>query len=857
MDEEAALRVEDLLARSEWIRSLAASLARDPDAGEDLAQSTIAIALEKQPGAGVPPRRWLAAVMRNVLRQDLRSARRRERRERRAARSEIVASDVELLERLEIQRKVVDAVRALDEPYRSSILRRYFEGLTPTEIAQQTNVPLRTVHSRLNRGLLLLRQKLDGEFGDRNAWLGLLLPLVRGGSGGLGAGGGILMSVKVLSGVCAAIVLTLVVWNLAGRNAHSSSPELHPTTSESLAVSLDPANAPSARPPDSRESITATSPPIALGDTKTIASAAEIHEGRVLDVGGRPVAGVGIYTGGLGEAIEEGVRPRSTLSVGGSKGGGMLTFSGETPTPSRTRRRNLESSTPIAVSDAEGRFTIGHQQRGTLIHARGDGLVPALAFCVDETEPRAGEMILLVAEPSVVAGVVVGDRGQPIAGAELFVRVPESARDIPGVILDGAEILETYGHSGVGGVFQIPLAPKIEGRTLFARRGKFGQSRDVQQELSADSETGLVIDLSTETKIAVPVRGVVLDERGQPVPDARVGFDLPSASTDASGRFLVDAKGIQAGTEIVAAAPLFVPARVPFDPGKTEYEIRFGPRSKVLAGLIVDAGGNPMRHANVRITDPTITGRSTLEDVATNGLSGPGTQCDTEADGHFTLGGLLDRSYELEVADPETLRSVRAGPFEAGRQDVEIRFTPDTRTGRVAGRVVDRSGAPVPRAPVSLSREFATNRGTITRNLHESTDDTGVFEFKDVPLDVSKIRFGIERELLVDHALLPGEDLEHLVLVASRRAHFRIDRSESSVEADSFQLLDASGNRMPILKAEGRVSQSGMKWPITGSLTGILSSAEAAETLVLERNSVEVARIPIRIIPGKLTILRP
>src|SRR5260221_10488495 len=91
-EEEGVLSVEHLLERSDWIRALALNLARDPDRAEDLAQSTIALALEKHPAAGVPPRRWLATVMRNLLRQDLRAARRRVRRGGTASRPETVPS---------------------------------------------------------------------------------------------------------------------------------------------------------------------------------------------------------------------------------------------------------------------------------------------------------------------------------------------------------------------------------------------------------------------------------------------------------------------------------------------------------------------------------------------------------------------------------------------------------------------------------------------------------------------------------------------------------------------------------------------------------------------------------------------
>jgi predicted RNA polymerase sigma factor len=122
MDEQAALHVEDLLEKAEWIRSLARSLARDPDRADDLAQSTIALALERRPAEGVPRHRWFAAVMRKFPRQDLRWRRRETRARARRARRRFR------------RRASLGGSRcsggssrrcALEEPFRSTVLLRY------------------------------------------------------------------------------------------------------------------------------------------------------------------------------------------------------------------------------------------------------------------------------------------------------------------------------------------------------------------------------------------------------------------------------------------------------------------------------------------------------------------------------------------------------------------------------------------------------------------------------------------------------------------------------------------------------------------------------------------------------------
>jgi len=52
------------------------------------------------------------------------------------------------------------AVRGLDEPYRETVLLRFFADLPLTEIAAETGRPLGTVKTHLHRGLTRLRLTL-------------------------------------------------------------------------------------------------------------------------------------------------------------------------------------------------------------------------------------------------------------------------------------------------------------------------------------------------------------------------------------------------------------------------------------------------------------------------------------------------------------------------------------------------------------------------------------------------------------------------------------------------------------------------------------------------------------------------
>ncbi len=162
-----------------WVQRLALSLARDRDAADDLAQDVARVWLEKRPAHSDGPRGWLANVARKLALDRARSEISRKAREQSAARPE--GESYEVVERGARQRRVVEAVMQLAEPYRSTILYRYLDDLSTREVAERMNVPEATVRKRIERGLALLRERLDREFGSKsNAWaIGLLEPGLR------------------------------------------------------------------------------------------------------------------------------------------------------------------------------------------------------------------------------------------------------------------------------------------------------------------------------------------------------------------------------------------------------------------------------------------------------------------------------------------------------------------------------------------------------------------------------------------------------------------------------------------------------------------------------------------------------
>lgn len=177
----APLSIETLLLHAAWIRKLAYVLVRDDAKADDLTQETWLAALRSPPDPSRPLRPWLSEVIRNLSRMSARGSQRRNTREissqRDAAESETDTPE-QLVQRAETQRLLSELVLRLDEPYRSTVLLRYFEGCSAEEIATRQHVPAATVRWRLAKSIEKLRTELDVRHGgDRRAWQLALIPL--------------------------------------------------------------------------------------------------------------------------------------------------------------------------------------------------------------------------------------------------------------------------------------------------------------------------------------------------------------------------------------------------------------------------------------------------------------------------------------------------------------------------------------------------------------------------------------------------------------------------------------------------------------------------------------------------------
>ena len=166
------MHADELLQHGAFLRNLARGLLHGEEGVDDVVQEAYVRVLEQRPRR---PRAWMGTVVRNLVFRNGRSRKRRQRRELAAARAEREPDSTRCVERLEVQRKVVEAVLALSEPYRSTIVQRYFDEVPPKEIARRSGVPYETVRTRLGRALRELRRRLDTEHASWAPALGLLV----------------------------------------------------------------------------------------------------------------------------------------------------------------------------------------------------------------------------------------------------------------------------------------------------------------------------------------------------------------------------------------------------------------------------------------------------------------------------------------------------------------------------------------------------------------------------------------------------------------------------------------------------------------------------------------------------------
>jgi protocatechuate 3,4-dioxygenase beta subunit len=247
-------------------------------------------------------------------------------------------------------------------------------------------------------------------------------------------------------------------------------------------------------------------------------------------------------------------------------------------------------------------------------------------------------------------------------------------------------------------------------------------------------------------RAAPPLRGVVRDEDGRPVPSATVDYVWSEqneggsyrvnadATTDAAGAFALG--GIAPGAEVAVTArrkDRITPAPLTAKAGQAEeLALRIDPSGTVaVAGRVTGPGGAPVSGAEVKLTarimEKGLPGG--FHQVAFDEM---GSELTTATDGSFRSPKELDRraaEFRAEVTAPgfkpglSTWMAADEGLVVA-LPDISLVRSHGPR--EVAGRVEGSNGRPVARA-----RVFQSGNGA--KRTETAADADGAFRLPDVP----------------------------------------------------------------------------------------------------------------------------
>lgn len=245
----------ELTIHAAALRRMARALVAPADV-DDLVQDTTLAALRSPPEQVMRLRAWLQTILRRLASSKRRADARRRQRERDVAAAEpAAAADVELA-RHEIIERLTRMLAALPEPYRDTLLQRFFADLRPAAIAARAGVPVETVKTRIKRGLSMLRQQLQGS-GDWRLGLANAFGL---GAAGSATTGGLLMATSskcALAG--AAAILSIGLFSVL-RGPLAADAVASPPLSAVAAAAATPQGPRMAAVPSPRIDMTVASP---------------------------------------------------------------------------------------------------------------------------------------------------------------------------------------------------------------------------------------------------------------------------------------------------------------------------------------------------------------------------------------------------------------------------------------------------------------------------------------------------------------------------------------------------------------------------------------------------------------------
>ncbi len=879
---------EALLAHSDWIRHLVAGLVRDPGRADDVLQETWLIALHRPPQENGNLRGWLASVARSVVQNLGRGEGRRKCREQAVARLEALPDTVDVIAKARLQGRMVDAVLGLDEPYRSSVLLRFFEDLPPREIAERMGRPVNTVRTHIARGLAQLRTELDAEFGDRESWGMAFLPLLWEGKKPLVSGttlaktSGGLMSLKWIAAALIALVSLLAWKQMQAHDSEQVPMQPMESITASQVVSTPPKSDPTTNVPESGRRLAVMQETSPIKPESAAAIETHLFEGRCVDATGRPVGDLSLilqdpealdvssgWLGKVGEGLE--ITPELIAQL---KEGELsyVDYSGGHLSKSGIERllAQMAYGTPMTVTLPDGSFSI----KVPFAKAEFACESESLAIAGEGThiqESGEEEQILVVSKRATLRGQVADEAGEPLEDA--WVHVQLGLQYLPGfpMVLQRASdnTPRRATKTNATGEFHLEDIAYVPGMTIHASLIGYGYG-----QRTAPIEIPTRIDFVLKKDSPHPtVSGRVVGPTGAPVADATIRFTTYQTRTDLYGRFNFEVKReiahMHDEEDLVAFAPGSAPAvmrnfggRLKSDPSSgQDLYLQLKGSTGSIRGRVLDPTGNPLSDIEIHLLGG-LTLPSTGEDVEELLASPWGVRTRTNSKGQFEIQGLFSESYGLSALDRNTFLAASVHDIVPGTEDVVIILAPSTQIAILRGRVTDEVGIGVSGAQLSSKFVVKDRHGrfgpsTISLDLGR-TDAEGYFELADVPTSAVTLQVNGPhvkvKDVDISKWAAKAEKDEPLQVMVLVDLHFQL-ASDTVPGTSHYSIVDREGNplhfrtRTPITTASlfGRCPI-----PKNRPLPTFIVGAKAVELILYADNTI-LRRIPLHLKRGEIT----
>ena len=821
-----------LLAQAGWVQGLARNLISDPAGAEDVAQDTMLAALTAAPLAGDDERTlraWLARVATNLAHLTRRRTTRRQQREQWAAQPDVVDSAADAVERASQLQLVIDGVMGLEEPYRSAVLLRYYDGLTPAEIADRTGATPVAVRKRISRGLERLRERMDREHGgDRSAWAPAMLAFAEApnaltralAEGGVTGAGTVAASPLPLA---AAALVAAGALTLAGLSVFARAPRAPQAIVPTVAVVAPELSSPAAF-------------------RRPVQSASPLDFARILPTG----TAESWHDQPRTTALEQ--EPSNPAAIAPRVRGRVVDLFGVglagVPLVSTTAPGEV-----LGVSDWEGSFELEWSAEAPArIDLADSGFVALRSPLVDPASLEAQPARLVVATRAVeVAGWVSDPRGRPVEGARLRVRVPAEAFLQLGLPLDATLPATIEVESDREGRFDLGRVPALECAMLETRATGF--EPDLRSAPLAHTP-GLSIRLAPRAPAAdFMVEGLVVFRSGEPAPDAVVQLGPRTARTDARGRFELPAA--PGPSTLTAKLEGWEAASVSLGGGASEEgprRLALGARLFSITGKVVSPSGAPLSGWVVTAgPSPGVTPSGPTPGAASSSQSGGKTV--SGAHGGFTLTGLHFGSYEVWAVDPATLEVASTSAVLAGQGSTVVRTGGPGSGPTIAGQVLDPRGLPRPGELVTAAVFVPGQESAVVSGPTTLSGPGGRFK-----LGVGGspyVRVVVAGAQPVQPSGPPGSYAATVVLPPV--AHFVFDGSAWILRPESLSMLDEDGDVLELQTPAGPARRA----PLYDGLSLVLGTTEAARTVVLYHDGRELIRLPVQLLGGEVTTLGP